>query len=78
MIHWWRACWTWLGARSEPEHLRRGRIGEEAARRRLESDGLKFLTANYRSARGEIDLVFRDGEFLQYVSFAINILSGLQ
>ncbi len=77
-MNWWRRCLSWFGSRTEPEHLRRGRIGEAAARRRLEAVGLKFLLANYRSPRGEIDLVFRDGEFLQYVSFAINILSGLQ
>lgn len=28
---------------------------------------MKFLTANYRSARGEIDLVFRDGDCLVFV-----------
>jgi putative endonuclease len=29
--------------------------------------GLKFLAANFRSARGEIDLVFRDGDCLVFV-----------
>lgn len=29
--------------------------------------GLKFLVANYRSKRGELDLVFRDGECLVFV-----------
>jgi putative endonuclease len=28
---------------------------------------LKFLAANFRSARGEIDLVFRDGDCLAFV-----------
>lgn len=28
---------------------------------------MKFLTANYRSKRGEIDLVFRDGDCLVFV-----------
>jgi putative endonuclease len=28
---------------------------------------LKFLTANFRSTRGEIDLVFRDGDCLVFV-----------
>ena len=46
--------------KAEPEHLRRGRIGERAAKRYLEKLGLKFLIANFRSPRGEIDLVFRD------------------
>lgn len=53
--------------RKEPEHLRRGRLGERAARRHLQRRGLKFLTANFRSERGEIDLVFRDGDCLVFV-----------
>lgn len=61
-----RLC-GWLARRDEPEHLRRGRVGEEAARRHLERKGLKFLTANYRSARGEIDLVFREADCLVFV-----------
>jgi putative endonuclease len=51
----------------EPEHLRRGRLGERAARRHLRRLGMKFLTANFRSPRGEIDLIFRDGEGLVFV-----------
>lgn len=50
-----------------PVHLRRGKLGEDAAKRHLQREGLKFLTANFRSKRGEIDLVFRDGEFLVFV-----------
>lgn len=33
----------------------------------LQQGGLKFLTANFRSTRGEIDLVFRDGDCLVFV-----------
>lgn len=50
-----------------PEHLRHGRLGEQAARRHLRRLGLKFLVANFRSARGEIDLIFRDGDCLVFV-----------
>lgn len=63
-LAWWRA---WFGRASEPEHLRRGRLGERAARHHLQRRGLKFLTANFRSARGEIDLIFRDGDCLVFV-----------
>ena len=42
-----------------PEHLRRGKLGERAAKRYLQRQGMKFLTANFRSERGEIDLIFR-------------------
>ena len=51
----------------QPEHLRRGELGERAAKKHLQKLGLKFLTANFRSARGEIDLVFRDGDCLAFV-----------
>ena len=50
-----------------PTHLRRGALGERAARTHLQQAGLKFLTANFRSARGEIDLVFRDRDCLVFV-----------
>jgi putative endonuclease len=51
----------------EPEHLRRGKLGERAAKQHLGKLGLKFLTANFRSKRGEIDLVFRDADCLVFV-----------
>lgn len=51
-----------LTGAEKPEHLRRGKLGERAAKRHLQRQGLKFLTANYRSSRGEIDLIFRDGD----------------
>ncbi len=50
-----------------PEHLRRGALGEKAAKKYLQKNGLKFLCANYRSARGEMDLVFREGDCLVFV-----------
>lgn len=56
----------WIKA-EEPLHLRRGKLGEKAAKRHLQALGLKFLTANYASVRGEIDLIFRDGECLVFV-----------
>lgn len=56
----------WLGKREKPEHLRRGELGERAAKKYLKQRGLKFLTANFRSARGEIDLIFRDDDCLVF------------
>src|SRR5271170_4782436 len=53
--------------KEKPEHLRRGELGEKAAKKYLQKQGLKFLTANFRSARGEIDLIFRDGDCLAFV-----------
>jgi putative endonuclease len=51
----------------QPEHLRRGILGERAAKKHLQKNGLKFLAANYRSARGEIDLIFRDDDCLAFI-----------
>src|SRR6187401_3007637 len=58
---------SWFGVKVRPEHLRRGVLGERAAKRHLQKLGLKFLTANFRSARGEIDLIFRDEACLVFV-----------
>ncbi len=57
----------WFGWGRMPRHLVYGRRGERAARRHLQAAGMKFLTANFKSARGEIDLVFRDGDCLVFV-----------
>ena len=59
-----RSLWT---RKALPLHLERGAVGERAAKKHLQALGLKFLTANFRSARGEIDLVFRDGDCLVFV-----------
>ena len=57
---------NWL-RRDEPEHLRRGELGERAAKRYLKKAGLKFLYANFRGEQGEIDLIFREKEILIFV-----------
>ena len=57
----------WFVGPPKPLHLRRGDLGELAARKHLTRRGLKFLTANYGSKRGEIDLVFRDQDCLVFV-----------
>ena len=56
-----------FGRKREPEHLRRARLGEAAARRRLKSAGLKFLVANFKTKDSEIDHVFRDDDCLVFV-----------
>jgi len=57
----------WRQPLAQPAHLRFGRLGEEAARRHLSDSGLDFLTANFRSPRGEIDLIFRHSQCLVFV-----------
>jgi putative endonuclease len=73
-IRWrqWRHCWRRLwraggGRGHEPENLRRGRLGEKEAGAYLRRLGMKFLVANFRSRRGEIDLVFRDADCLVFI-----------
>jgi len=56
-----------FAGQQRPEHLRRGELGERAAKKFLRRQGLKFLTANFRSARGEIDLIFRDNDCLAFI-----------
>jgi putative endonuclease len=53
--------------RELPLHLQHGLLGEQAAKAHLQKLGLKFLTANFKSNRGEIDLVFRDEDCLVFV-----------
>ena len=66
MSFWQRLKARWLGQR-DALHLRHGRFGEAAARKHLQRLGLKFLAANFSSGRGEIDLIFRDGDCLVFV-----------
>ena len=64
----WQRLAHWL--RKEPAlppHLQRGKLGERVAKRHLKKLGLKFLTANFRAKRGEIDLIFRDQDCLVFV-----------
>ena len=58
---------TWFQKPVKPQHLLRGELGERAARKHLQRLGLKFLTANFASNRGEIDLVCRDQDCLVFV-----------
>jgi putative endonuclease len=62
-----RRILSWFGPDQRPEHLRRGELGERVAKKHLQKLGLKFLTANFRSERGEIDLIFREGDCLMFV-----------
>jgi hypothetical protein len=56
-----------FASKEKPEHLRRGELGECAAKKFLQKQGLKFLAANFGSGRGEIDLIFRDEDCLAFV-----------
>src|SRR5438105_12507027 len=66
-LTWFHRLLFWRAGNAAPVHLRHGVLGEREARKYLRRCGLKFLTANFRSARGEVDLVFRDGDYLVFV-----------
>src|SRR5947208_1761147 len=63
----WEIVREWIGKEPKALHLRHGELGERAAKKYLRKQGLKFLTANFKSDRGEIDLIFRDGDCLVFV-----------
>lgn len=64
----WQKLFAWKKpAAPLPLHLQRGLLGEQTAKKFLQDKGLKFLVANFESARGEIDLIFREGDCLVFV-----------
>lgn len=69
LLRWWHQRLSGLRRRlsARAVHLQRGTRGEQVARRYLEKAGLQFLAANYRTPRGELDLVFRDQDCLVFV-----------
>lgn len=44
-----------------------GDAGERAAARALRKKGLRIITRGYRTSRGEIDLIARDGDVIVFV-----------
>jgi putative endonuclease len=48
-------------------HQRYGRKCEEIAARHLENNGYRILEKNYRTSRGEIDIIARDNDFIVFV-----------
>jgi putative endonuclease len=47
-------------------HLERGAAAEAAARLHLENHGFLLIAANYRSRRGEVDLIMRSADILVF------------
>ncbi|MEI8059369.1 MAG: YraN family protein [Ferruginibacter sp.] len=52
---------------AKARHLRMGRYGENAACRLLRRKGYVVLARNYKTPRGEVDIVARDGAILSFV-----------
>jgi putative endonuclease len=66
-MNFWERIKAWRGAKQDPLTHQYGRLGERAAKKHLRKLGLKFLTANFKSDRGEIDLIFRNRDCLVFV-----------
>ena len=56
-----------LPARELPQHLETGLLGEAAAEKYLRRQGFRFIARNFRSVRGEIDLIFQFDDCLVFV-----------
>ena len=56
-----------MGGGAEPENLRRGRVGEDAAARHLREAGWRVLARNYSDGRGELDIVAMLGDCIAFV-----------
>jgi putative endonuclease len=45
----------------------KGRAGEQQAARALEKAGMRILASNFRSPRGEVDLIAKDGDTIAFI-----------
>jgi putative endonuclease len=63
----WKKILARLLPKPTADHLQRGQLAEQQARRYLASQGLQFICSNFRCSRGEIDLIMRDSQTLVIV-----------
>lgn len=61
---------------TRPVHSNQGLQAERWARTYLERCGLKTLVLNYRTSRGEIDLIMMDGSTLVFVEVRLRRHTG--
>jgi putative endonuclease len=64
-----------LGVRADPRR-RLGALGERLAREHLEARGFEVVDRNFRTCRGELDLVARDARFLVFCEVKTRVLGG--
>jgi len=67
LVNLWECIKALRGGPKLPVSHHHGSLGEQSAKKHLRKQGLKFLTANFSSDRGEIDLIFRDDDCLVFV-----------
>lgn len=58
-------------------HLLRGQYGEKQASNYLRKQGLTIVEKNYRTRRGEIDIIAKDGDVLVFVEVRLRQKTGL-
>ena len=61
----------------KPEHLQTGRKGEQLALKYLRKQKMRLLKKNFRSGKGELDLVMQDGPVLVFVEVKTRTNEGL-
>ncbi len=66
--------WPWSHRILSRQEL--GALGERHAARMLRAKGLRVLEANFRTRRGELDLIVRDGETLVFVEVRTRCTEG--
>lgn len=58
---------TFIGGILGPTRKEKGRTGEDMAEKLLMAEGLSVLERNWRTARGELDIIAQDGQTLAFV-----------
>ena len=58
---------------SKKLNYRKGKKGEETARKWLEGKGFELVEANYGNELGEIDLIMRDKDVLVFVEVKLKV-----
>ena len=54
-------------------NYKKGKEGEEIARKHLEESGFELIEANYSNDIGEVDLIMKDKEWLVFVEVKLKI-----
>jgi len=72
MLRWWTRLFDGGQAESSSQQLaahrqKLGRRGEKLARKFLRKEGYRYLTGNFTTAQGEVDLIMVDGQTVVFV-----------
>ena len=59
------------------ENIIKGQLGENLAKDFLEKNNLTFITNNFKTRLGEIDLIFKDNQILVFVEVKLRKINSL-